>query len=100
MILAELEAYQSRPIAPTRRLALGELNLPCDPAPGFGGILDQDTENLLLQQEGLEAASKKTLTLGNYQEIRIRHCERSLDRYMAMPPLDVDWRTQQKCGRH
>jgi len=71
-----------------------------DMAPGFGGILDQDTENLLLQQEGLEAASKKTLTLGNYQEIRIRHCERSLDRYMAMPPLDVDWRTQQKCGRH
>jgi len=69
-------------------------------APGFGGILDQDTDNLLLQQEGLEAASKKSLTLGNYQEIRIRHCERSLDRYMAMPPLDVDWRTQQKCGRH
>ncbi len=69
-------------------------------APGFGGILDQDTENLLLQQEGLEAASKKSLTLGNYQEIRIRHCERSLDRYMAMPPLEVDWRTQQKCGKH
>jgi len=69
-------------------------------APGFGGILDQDTENLLLQQEGLEAASKKSLTLGNYQEIRIRHCERSLDRYMAMPPLQVDWRTQQKCGKH
>lgn len=39
MILAELEAYQSRPIAPTRRIALGRLDLPCDPAPGFGGIL-------------------------------------------------------------
>jgi hypothetical protein len=68
--------------------------------PGFGAILDQDTTNLMLQQEGLEAASKKSLTLGNYQEIRIRHCERSTDRYMAMPPLEVDWRTQQKCGRH
>ena len=68
--------------------------------PGFGNILDQDTDNLLLQQEGLEAASKKSLTLGNYQEIRIRHCARATDRYMAMPPLDVDWRTQQKCGRH
>jgi hypothetical protein len=68
--------------------------------PGFGNILDQDTDNLLLQQEGLEAASKKSLTLANYQEIRIRHCEQSLDRYMAMPPLDVDWRRQQKCGRH
>jgi phenylpropionate dioxygenase-like ring-hydroxylating dioxygenase large terminal subunit len=68
--------------------------------PGFGAILDQDTDNLMLQQEGLEAASKKSLTLGNFQEIRIRHCERSTDRYMAMPPLEVDWRTQQKCGRH
>jgi hypothetical protein len=67
---------------------------------GFGGILDQDTGNLMLQQEGLEAASKKTLTLGNYQEVRIRHCARSSDRYMAMPPLQVDWREQQKCGKH
>ncbi len=39
MILADLEAFHSRPIAPTRRIALGELDLPCDPAPGFGGIL-------------------------------------------------------------
>jgi len=39
VILAELEAYQSRPIAPTRRIALGRLDLPCDPAPGSGGVL-------------------------------------------------------------
>ncbi len=39
MILAEVQAYLSRPIAPTRRIALGTLNLPCDPAPGFGGVL-------------------------------------------------------------
>lgn len=39
MILAELEAYLSRPIAPTRRIALGRLDLPCDPPPGFGGVL-------------------------------------------------------------
>jgi hypothetical protein len=39
VILAEVEAYHSRPIAPTRRIALGDLDLPCDPAPGFGGIL-------------------------------------------------------------
>lgn len=39
MMLAELEIFHSRPIAPTRRLALGHLNLPVDPAPGFGGIL-------------------------------------------------------------
>jgi hypothetical protein len=37
--LAELEVFHSRPIAPTRRLALGERELPVSPAPGFGGIL-------------------------------------------------------------
>jgi hypothetical protein len=39
MLLAEAEAYFSRPIAPTRRVALGRLLLPCDPAPGYAGIL-------------------------------------------------------------
>ena len=39
MILAELEVFHSRPIAPTRRVALGRANLPVTPAPGFGGLL-------------------------------------------------------------
>jgi hypothetical protein len=39
MIVAELEVYHSRPVAPTRRVALGHLTLPVDPPPGFGGIL-------------------------------------------------------------
>ena len=39
MILAELEVFHSRPIAPTRRVALGRTNLPIKPAPGFGGLL-------------------------------------------------------------
>lgn len=39
MLLAEVETYLSRPIAPTRRVALGRMELPTDPAPGFGGIL-------------------------------------------------------------
>ncbi|HET9444378.1 MAG TPA: hypothetical protein VFO65_13695 [Acidimicrobiales bacterium] len=39
MLLAELEVRHSRPYAPTRRVALGRLWLPTDPAPGFGGIL-------------------------------------------------------------
>ena len=51
--------------------------------PGFGVILDQDTNNLFLQQEGLEASAKQGLTLGNYQEIRVRHFERAVDRYVG-----------------
>lgn len=38
-VLAELEVYHSRPAQPTRRLALGHLVLPVEPAPGFGGLL-------------------------------------------------------------
>ena len=38
MLLAELEIWHSRPIAPTRRVALGRTLLPDDPAPGFGGL--------------------------------------------------------------
>jgi len=39
VILARLEVFHSRAIAPTRRLALGERDLPVSPAPGFGGVL-------------------------------------------------------------
>jgi hypothetical protein len=56
---------------------------------GFANILDQDTDNLILQQEGLEASLKRGLTLGNYQEIRIRHFQKAVDKYMAMDPLPL-----------
>ena len=39
MLLAELEIYHTRPAVPTRRVSLGNLILPTDPAPGFGGLL-------------------------------------------------------------
>lgn len=39
VILAEIEIYHSRPIAPTRRVALGYTVLPTDDSPGFGGLL-------------------------------------------------------------
>ena len=39
MLLAELEIWHSRPVTPTRRLSLGNLLLPVDPSPGFGGLL-------------------------------------------------------------
>lgn len=51
--------------------------------PGFGAILDQDTENLILQQQGIEASAKPGLTLGNYQEIRVRHFEQTIDKYVS-----------------
>jgi hypothetical protein len=38
-MLAELEVYHSRPIAPTRRVAIGRTILPVEDSPGFGGLL-------------------------------------------------------------
>lgn len=39
VLLAELEILHSRPIAPTRRVAIGSTLLPTEPGPGYGGIL-------------------------------------------------------------
>jgi hypothetical protein len=39
MLLAEIEVWHSRPFTPTRRVALGHIALPAEPAPGFGGVL-------------------------------------------------------------
>jgi hypothetical protein len=39
MLLAELEVFHSRPVAPTRRVAIGAAVLPTTPSPGFGGLL-------------------------------------------------------------
>ena len=62
----------------------------------FALIIDQDTDNLGLQQEGLEASAKHGLTLANYQEIRIRHFEQAIDRYMAMEPKVLNWTNLQR----
>lgn len=39
MVVAQLEVFHSRAIAPTRRVALGEYYLPLDPHPGPGAVL-------------------------------------------------------------
>ncbi len=39
VLLAEVEIWHTRPAVPTRRVALGHMVLPVDPAPGFGGLL-------------------------------------------------------------
>ena len=64
--------------------------------PSFGGILDQDTDNLILQQGGLEASAKPGITLGNFQEVRIRHFQKAIDKYMAMEPKIPDWKKLQR----
>ena len=50
---------------------------------GMGIVYDQDTNNLRGQQEGFKAAKKAGQTLGNYQEVRIRHFQQVVDKYLG-----------------
>ena len=49
----------------------------------YGPILDQDAVMMPRVQQGLRNSRKGTVTLANYQEIRIRHMRRTLAEYMA-----------------
>lgn len=51
--------------------------------PAMGHVYDQDTDNLRAQQQGFRASRKRGETLGNYQEVRIRHFNRTIDAYLA-----------------
>ncbi len=50
----------------------------------LGAIFDQDTGNMGWMQEGMGASRKKTATLSNYQESRIRHIHQTLDKYLGL----------------
>jgi hypothetical protein len=57
----------------------------CD-APELGSlarIFNQDTFNLPKVQRGLKTTQKKTITLANYQETKIRHFHHLLTRWMG-----------------
>jgi phenylpropionate dioxygenase-like ring-hydroxylating dioxygenase large terminal subunit len=51
----------------------------------LGFVYDQDTGNMAAQTRGFKASTKRTQTLGNYQEVRIRHLHTTLDRYLTSP---------------
>jgi phenylpropionate dioxygenase-like ring-hydroxylating dioxygenase large terminal subunit len=51
--------------------------------PYVGHVFDQDTGNVQAAQEGAMATDKAGATLGNYQEIRIRHFHQTLGKYVA-----------------
>ena len=55
-------------------------------APELGGlapIFEQDWSNIPFVQRGLRASVRPEITIGRYQEVRIRHLHRTLDRYLA-----------------
>ena len=50
--------------------------------PGLANVFNQDGANLPQVQKGLKASRKGTVTLGNYQEVRIRHFHQTLEKYI------------------
>ena len=50
--------------------------------PGMANVFNQDGVNLPQVQKGMKASRKGTVTLGNYQEVRIRHFHQTLDKYI------------------
>jgi nitrite reductase/ring-hydroxylating ferredoxin subunit len=51
----------------------------------LGHVYDEDTGNLQMQQQGFKTSRKQGLTLGNYQEARIRRVHMTMDEFMAEP---------------
>ncbi|MDX1736517.1 MAG: SRPBCC family protein, partial [Halioglobus sp.] len=49
---------------------------------GLAGVFEQDGANLPQVQKGMKASRKGAVTLGNYQEVRIRHFHQTLDKYL------------------
>ena len=51
--------------------------------PVLGPVIDQDMSNMAAVQEGLIASANGKVQLASYQESRIRHFHRTLDRYLG-----------------
>lgn len=49
----------------------------------LGSVYDEDTGNLAMQQQGFKTSRKPGMTLGNYQEARIRRMHMTLDEFLA-----------------
>ena len=49
----------------------------------LGQVYDEDTGNLQMQQQGFKTSRKPGLTLGNYQEARIRRVHMTLDEFLC-----------------
>ena len=52
----------------------------------LGAVFEQDMDNLPFVQEGLHASKNGKVNFANYQEIRIRQFQQTLDKYLGLAP--------------
>nr|WP_087574137.1 aromatic ring-hydroxylating dioxygenase subunit alpha [Sphingomonas sp. CDS-1] len=85
-LLLEVPEGEARP-EPAMVFDMGEMSYAELPGLGhfFGTTYDQDTSNLGMQQKGMKTLLQDELVLGQYQESRLRHFEKMVDQYLAMP---------------
>lgn len=84
MILKRVPSGQPRPQpVPVHWLGPDEPWSAAKELPILGPVIDQDMGNMPYVQEGLLASGTGTVHLGRYQESRIRHFHRTLDKYLA-----------------
>jgi len=78
------EGEQAPEDAPTTRLAIDQPFSDAAEVMGAGlaRVFDQAGSNLPQVQKGMKASKKGTITLANYQEVRIRHFHQTLDKYL------------------
>lgn len=84
MFLRPIPAGRPRPAPATLRWLDDDAPWASAPElPVLGPVIDQDMGNMAAVQEGLIASANGKVQLASYQESRIRHFHRTLDRYLA-----------------
>jgi nitrite reductase/ring-hydroxylating ferredoxin subunit len=83
MILKRCVAGEPRPKpVPVHFLRDDEAWSAAKELPVLGAVIDQDMSNMPFVHAGLLASGTNEVHLANYQEIRIRHFHRTLDKYL------------------
>ncbi|GAD50055.1 putative iron-sulfur protein [Caenibius tardaugens NBRC 16725] len=85
LLLPFAEGATPPPPAPLRALGPDERFSDVPELSYFGPVIDQDADAMPLVQRGMRSSRKRAITLGNYQEIRIRHMRQTLNAYLGRP---------------
>ena len=76
------EGQPCPPAPPVHRLGDDEPFTAAPELGALGQVFDQDMLNLPYMMKGLKASKKGAISLAHYQEVRIRHHHRTLDKYL------------------